>query len=735
MQLQNTCSCINYVSWLSLLIEEIQISLKVELCRANEGHIRNQRPRLRRNTLILVDKRGGLWNSTNPFSISEYVFWLFFSPAPQKISIHYSYHTKTESHAFYLTATDEALLRGAEDQRIRKKIKPAYLANISKLANEECVSPSRQVRVLVHLPNPSVSSTSEPRHKLHLAWVGGWSSVHGIWHECGVCGIGMRMMLAGLGGPGLELLLRLGLWLSVERQDDAGGLSGARPGPGEDEGRRVRVPRVLARRRGHVRRLRGRRARLPEHVRVPEHRAHHALRAALQQALHRAPRAVRSRSHSRLHRSIANWARIDRGSIADRSSTVHAQLHSAPLNSLLWWYEYEYEYEYMVSSLHDVLSCEFANCKQLVSSLDIAHLVMQTLIDKELISVYGMHEERELHHLKKQWANPMHMFKPQPLDEVKRYFGPTICIYFAWLGTSCSSALLNCIYWIVRVVLFHLCVLVVPVSINIVIDCVQTTEYTCILVLGALRLHRAITSPCAQSPSCQQDKQSVCSELLSSRAAHRVETLIARDQDSRWNANAPPHYQRSIYYSILVSQSETEEANGERLHVTVVWLCAGHYTRALLLPTALGLALWLLSALGELGAGTPRLALAFVLCALCTLVWSTVYIEHWKRYSSTLTFTWGALDPPPDYLAPTRPQYCVCHPRLCCIPAVCRGEASEIFNSFLTRACISGRITLFKWVTLLLFLPWPCTCAYNTTYVDLYGSICVCSSSSCYWYN
>lgn len=67
--------------------------------------------------------------------------------------------------------------------------------------------------------------------------------------------------------------------------------------------------------------------------------------------------------------------------------------------------------------------------------------------------------------------------------------------------------------------------------------------------------------------------------------------------------------------------------------------------------------MWVLSAAGELAAGTPALALAFVLSSLFTLVWSTVYIEHWKRFSSTLTFTWGALDPPPDYNAPQRPQF------------------------------------------------------------------------------
>ena len=38
---------------------KIQISLKLDLCGANEVDIWNQRPRLRRNRLILVDKAGG----------------------------------------------------------------------------------------------------------------------------------------------------------------------------------------------------------------------------------------------------------------------------------------------------------------------------------------------------------------------------------------------------------------------------------------------------------------------------------------------------------------------------------------------------------------------------------------------------------------------------------------------------------------------------------------------------
>ena len=44
---------------MSLLFEEIPLSPKLDLCRANQDQIRNQRPRLRRNRLFLGRKAGG----------------------------------------------------------------------------------------------------------------------------------------------------------------------------------------------------------------------------------------------------------------------------------------------------------------------------------------------------------------------------------------------------------------------------------------------------------------------------------------------------------------------------------------------------------------------------------------------------------------------------------------------------------------------------------------------------
>ena len=61
----------------------MQISLKLELCGANEVDIRNQRPQLRRNRLILVEKAGGGILSTS----SEILVALQFNFTPHVNSI------------------------------------------------------------------------------------------------------------------------------------------------------------------------------------------------------------------------------------------------------------------------------------------------------------------------------------------------------------------------------------------------------------------------------------------------------------------------------------------------------------------------------------------------------------------------------------------------------------------------------------------------------------------------
>ena len=59
---------------------KIQISLKLDLCGANEVDIWNQRPRLRRNRLILVDKAGGILLTSCQFRNTYSFTSLQFTP-------------------------------------------------------------------------------------------------------------------------------------------------------------------------------------------------------------------------------------------------------------------------------------------------------------------------------------------------------------------------------------------------------------------------------------------------------------------------------------------------------------------------------------------------------------------------------------------------------------------------------------------------------------------------------
>lgn len=46
-----------------------------------------------------------------------------------------------------------------------------------------------------------------------------------------------------------------------------------------------------------------------------------------------------------------------------------------------------------------------------------------------------------------------------------------------------------------------------------------------------------------------------------------------------------------------------------------------------------------------------------VLFSLFNVVWASLYLEAWKRYSTELAFRWGTLSTPPDLLEPPRPLY------------------------------------------------------------------------------
>ncbi|TPP56999.1 Anoctamin [Fasciola gigantica] len=84
---------------------------------------------------------------------------------------------------------------------------------------------------------------------------------------------------------------------------------------------------------------------------------------------------------------------------------------------------------------------------------------------------------------------------------------------------------------------------------------------------------------------------------------------------------------------------------GVQIALYFAWL--GHYTAALLVPSLIGLLVWLLL-------DPKKSTFYYLFMAIFTLLWSSVYLETWKRTSSYLTYRWGTWDAPPPLLEEPR---------------------------------------------------------------------------------
>jgi len=78
----------------------------------------------------------------------------------------------------------------------------------------------------------------------------------------------------------------------------------------------------------------------------------------------------------------------------------------------------------------------------------------------------------------------------------------------------------------------------------------------------------------------------------------------------------------------------------------------GHYTKALTLPAFLGLFIWLIESRNQ-----AMSDILFVSFAMINVVWSTLYLEHWKRSSAEYAYHWGTLDTEDELLTEPRPLY------------------------------------------------------------------------------
>ncbi|KAF7259554.1 hypothetical protein EG68_02706 [Paragonimus skrjabini miyazakii] len=101
---------------------------------------------------------------------------------------------------------------------------------------------------------------------------------------------------------------------------------------------------------------------------------------------------------------------------------------------------------------------------------------------------------------------------------------------------------------------------------------------------------------------------------------------------------------------------------GAQIALYFAWL--GHYTTALLFPSVVGLLVFLF-------VSSKDSKFYYLVMGFLSLIWSTIYLEHWKRTSTVLTHQWGIWDAPPALLE----------------------EPRAAFKGKLTKCPITGRLT------------------------------------------
>ncbi|XP_065335769.1 anoctamin-8 isoform X2 [Cloeon dipterum] len=90
---------------------------------------------------------------------------------------------------------------------------------------------------------------------------------------------------------------------------------------------------------------------------------------------------------------------------------------------------------------------------------------------------------------------------------------------------------------------------------------------------------------------------------------------------------------------------------GVKIAMYFAWL--GHYNTALIVPAVVGLLFWVFICGGD----QKKEDIGFVIFSLFNVIWATVYLETWKRYSAELAYRWGTLDQRDELLVEPRPLY------------------------------------------------------------------------------
>ncbi|CAH8850882.1 unnamed protein product [Trichobilharzia szidati] len=93
---------------------------------------------------------------------------------------------------------------------------------------------------------------------------------------------------------------------------------------------------------------------------------------------------------------------------------------------------------------------------------------------------------------------------------------------------------------------------------------------------------------------------------------------------------------------------DIKEYFGTKVAMYFAWL--GHYTYSLIFPSIVGLLVWLF-------VSPNKNSFYYLLMAILNLIWTPLYLEHWKRTSSFLAYHWSSWDTPIPLLEEPRPLF------------------------------------------------------------------------------
>ena len=109
---------------------------------------------------------------------------------------------------------------------------------------------------------------------------------------------------------------------------------------------------------------------------------------------------------------------------------------------------------------------------------------------------------------------------------------------------------------------------------------------------------------------------------------------------------------QSWVFSVFKHQPLNRVCNyfGIKLALYFAWL--GFYTKALVIPAFLGLAMWL-----STGKNDIQESIFFVILCVFNLIWSIFFNDLWKQKCAEYSYKWGSLDMKDHLLQDPRPMF------------------------------------------------------------------------------